>query len=126
MMMTFAEIAKSEIYTRHNNHYHDEARYFEIHDADKPLCIYGVISHGEGIAEAFWILDSFNENVLNKRFFKELFGHLFSMDFKEIYTWTRCKKIINVFNHYKNIGIEEIDFPKWDNDVSKTWFRKRV
>jgi hypothetical protein len=125
-MITFNEIPKEQIYNSHNNHYHDDARYFQITDDDKPLCIYGIISHGDGIAEAFWILDSFSKNVISKKFFKEFFAHLFTHDFKEIYTWTRCKKIINVFRHYKSIGIEEVIFPIWDRDETKTWFMKRI
>ena len=122
----FEEIDKSEIYTTHNNHYRDDARYFRISKPNKILCIYGVLSHGDGIAEAFWILDSFNDNVLSKKFFTSLFNHLFSLGFKEIYTWTRCAKLTNVFRHFNNFGIDEITFPTWDNDETKTWFIKRI
>jgi len=125
-MIEFAEVPKAQIYTTHNSHYHDDARYFKINRSNKPLCIYGVISHGEGAAEAFWVLDSFNKNVLSQTFFEKLFTHLFSLGFKEIYTWTRCKKLINIFGHYKNFGIEKIDFPTWDKDETKTWFMKRI
>lgn len=125
-MINFTEIPRSEIYTTHNNHYHDDARYFEIKRDQKPLCIYGVISHGHGVAETFWILNSFNKNVLNKTFFMQLSDHLFSLGFQEVYTWTRCKKLTNVFGHFNNFGIEKTDCPTWDNDTTKTWFRKVV
>lgn len=125
-MFKFTELPKSEIYTTYNTHYHDDARYFKIDKEDKPLCIYGVLSRGDGIAEAFWVLNSFNKNVLTKTFFENLFNHLFSLDFKEIYTWTRCKKLTNVFGHYNNFGIEKIGCPAWDRDETKTWFMKRL
>jgi hypothetical protein len=125
-MIKFTEIPKSEIYTTYNTHYRDDARYFQIYKENKPLCIYGVLSRGEGVGEAFWVLNSFNKNVLTKKFFENLFNHLFSLDFKEIYTWTRCKKLTNVFCHYNKFGIEKIDFPYWDKDETKTWFLKRI
>lgn len=125
-MITFTEIPSEQIYTTHNEHYFDQARYFQICDGDKSLCIYGVVAHSKITGEAFWVLDSFNKDVLSKKFFKDLFEHLFSLGFKVIYTWTRCKKLTNVFSHYKNLGIEKIGTPSWDNDESKTWFMKRI
>lgn len=125
-MITFEEIEKMEIYSHHNNHYHDDARYFSMMKDNNFLCICGIISRNKEIAEAFWILDSFSKKTLSKTFFHYLFNHLFSLGYKEIYTWTRCKKLINIFGHFSNFGIEEVHPPKWDNDDTKTWFMKRI
>lgn len=125
-MITFEEIDKLEIYSSHNNHYDDNARYFKIFKDDQLLCIYGVLSRDENIGEAFWILDSFEGNVLSKNFFNYLFKHCFSLGCKQIYTWTRCERLRSVFRRFEKLGIEKIDFPSWDNDESKTWFMKRL
>jgi len=125
-MITFEEIEKMEIYTNHNNHYHDDARYFNVVKNNKFLCIYGLISREQDVGEAFWILDTFSKRVLSKTFFYYLFNHLFSLGYKEIYTWTRCKKLINIFVYFSNFGIEEVSPPKWDSDETKTWFMRRI
>lgn len=125
-MIQFTEIPKSTIYAIHNNHYRDDAYYFQINKNGKQLCIYGVLDRENGIAEAFWILNSFDKKVLSKNFFKSLFNHSFKLGYKEIYTWTRCPKLINVFSHFKKFGIENIDHPSWDIDETKTWFMKRL
>lgn len=125
-MINFQEIPKDEIYISHNNHYHDDARYFGITKNHIPMCIYGVISRSDKTSEAFWILDSFSKKVLTKEFFQHLFNHLFSLGYEKVYTWTRCKKLINVFDHFKKLGIERSECPAWDCDESKTWFMKRI
>lgn len=125
-MITFQEIEKMEIYTLHNNHYHEDARYFNVLKTNKFLCIYGLVSRTEEVCEAFWILDSFSKKTLSKTFFHYLFNHLFSLGFKEFYTWTRCNKLINIFGHFSNFGIEEVHAPMWDRDETKTWFMKRI
>ncbi len=125
-MIQFKEIDKLEIYSSHNNHYDDNARYFKINKDGNPLCIYGVLTRENNIGEAFWILNSFNDRVLSKNFFNNLFKHCFSLGYKEIYTWTRCERLKSVFGHFKKFGIEEIEFPAWDSDETKTWFMKRL
>jgi hypothetical protein len=124
--MIFKEIDKSEIYTNHNNCYHDDADYYEIIKNDKPLCIYGVISRSDNIGEAFWIMDSFNDKVFCKNFFYSLFKHASSLKYKEIYTWTRCNRLINIFGKFNTFGIEKVASPKWDNDQTKTWFMRSL
>ena len=125
-MMIFKEINKSEIYTNHNNCYHEDADYFDISKNDKSLCIYGIISRDDGAGEAFWIMDSFNDRVFCKNFFHSLFKHAFSLKYTKVYTWTRCERLINVFGKFNNFGIEKTDCPKWDNDQTKTWFMRRL
>ncbi len=125
-MIAFQEIDKSEIYSSHNNHYDDNARYFKINKDNEPLCIYGVLTRDNNIGEAFWILDSFNDRVLSKKFFSHLFKHCFSLGYKEMYTWTRCERLKSVFSHFEKFGIEKIEFPSWDSDETKTWFMKRL
>jgi len=125
-MMIFEEINKFEIFLSHNAHYFDNARYFKIFKDNNYLCIYGVLSRDENVGEAFWILDSFEDNVLSKKFFNHLFKHCFSLGYKELYTWTRCERLRSVFRRFEKFGIEKIDFPSWDNDESKTWFMKRL
>ncbi len=124
--MIFKEIDKSEIYTNHNSCYHDDAKYYTISKNGKQLCIYGVIAREDGVGEAFWIMDSFNDRVFCKTFFIALFNHLFSLQYKKVYTWTRCKRLINIFGKFNSFGIEKIDFPLWDVDQTKTWFMKRI
>lgn len=124
--MKFEEINKSEIYNKHNHCFHEDATYFNIMKGDQLLCIYGIIPHTDDMAEAFWITESFHNKVFCKRFFHSLFNHLFSLGYKEIYTWTRCKKLIEVFGHFRNMGIQKSDCPKWDNDETKVWFMKRI
>jgi hypothetical protein len=125
-MIVFNEIDKSEVYTNYNSHYHDDATYYQISKNDVPLCIYGVLERGNGIAEAFWILNSFNKKVLSKSFFLHLFKHAFSLEYKSLYTWTRCPRLIKVFDHFDKFGIEKIDSPFWDDDQTKTWYLKRL
>lgn len=125
-MITFEEINKSEIYSSHNTHYDDNARYFKINKDDELLCIYGVLTRDNNIVEAFWILDSFNGRVLSKKFFNHFFKHCFSLGYKEMYTWTRCERLTSVFRHFEKFGIEKIYYPSWDNDETKTWFMKRL
>lgn len=124
--MIFKEIDKSEIYTNHNNCYHDDASYYTISKNDKPLCIYGVISRADNIGEAFWIMDSFNDKVFCKNFFYSLFKHASYLKYKEIYTWTRCSRLINVFGKFGSFGIEKVASPTWDSDPTKTWFMRRL
>lgn len=124
--MNFQEIDKSEIYHNHNSCYHDDAIYYQISKNDKQLCIYGVITRNNNIGEAFWIMNSFSNKVFCKNFFYGLFNHLFSLQYKEIFTWTRCKRLINIFSHFKDLGIEKTECPEWDNDQTKTWFIKRL
>ena len=126
MTITFEEMDKLEIYSSYNNFYDDNARYFKIIKDNKILCIYGVWSRDENIGEAFWIIKSFEGNVLSMKFFNHLFKHCFSLGYKELYTWTRCKRHISVFRRFEKFGIEKIHFPCWDNDESKTWFMKRL
>jgi hypothetical protein len=125
-MIEFKEMDKFEIYSSHNNHYDENAKYFKILKGTQPLCIYGILKRNDGIGEAFWILDSFEKDVLSKKFFNDLFKHCFSLGYKEMYTWTRCGKLENVFGHFKKLGIEKIDYPTWDKDETKTWFMKRL
>lgn len=125
-MITFEPMDRSEIYSSHNNHYDDNARYFKIFKDGQLLCIYGVLSRDENIGEAFWILDSFEGNVLSKKFFNYLFKHCFSLGYKQMYTWTRCDRLRSVFKRFEKFGIKKIDYPTWDNDESKTWFMKRL
>lgn len=125
-MMHFEEIDKSEIYEKYNNCYHEKAIYYNIKKGEQLLCIYGVIPRTNEIAEAFWITNSFHDKVFCKRFFHSLFKHLFSLGYKEIYTWTRCKKLVEVFGHFKNFGIIKSEVPYWDNDSTKVWFVKRI
>lgn len=125
-MITFEAMDKSEIYSSHNAHYDDNARYFKVFKDNQPLCIYGVLSRDGNVGEAFWILDSFEDNVLSKKFFNHLFKHCFSLGYKELYTWTRCERLRSVFRRFEKFGIEQIDFPSWDHDESKTWFMKRL
>jgi hypothetical protein len=124
--MIFKEIDKSEIYTNHNNSYRDDATYYSIFKDDKYLCTYGILSRSENIGEAFWIVNSFNGKVFCKSFFYYLFKHASSLKYKEIYTWTRCERLINVFGKFGGFGIERVAPPEWDNDPSKTWFMKRI
>lgn len=124
--MIFEQIDKSEIYENHNQNYYENAIYYNIKKGDKVLCKYGIIPYAHGFAEAFWILDSFDKNVLSKNFFSCLFGHTFSLGYKVICTWTRCNKLISVFEHYKRIGIEAMPSPFWDDDPTKFWFMKRI
>lgn len=126
MTITFQPIDKHEIYSSHNNCYHDDARYFNVIKDEHTLCIYGVISHDNQIGEAFWITNSFSDKVFSKKFFHCLFNHLFSLQYKEIYTWTRCPRLINVFSHFNNFGIEKVSCPAWDNDPTKTWFMRSL
>lgn len=125
-MMIFKEIAKSEIYNKLNQYYHDDAVYYQISKKDIPLCIYGIIKRHDKIGEAFWIMDSFNGKVFSKNFFLCLFNHIFSLKYNEMYTWTRCKRLINIFSHFQEMGIEKVNCPQWDNDETKTWFVKRL
>lgn len=124
--MIFKELPKSEIYNNHNHCYHDDATYYQISKNGENLCIYGIISRKDKIGEAFWIMDSFIGKVFSKNFFCGLFDHLFSLQYKEIYTWTRCKRLINIFSRFNDVGIEKIECPEWDNDQTKTWFIKRL
>lgn len=126
-MITFEEIDKNDIYHTYNNHYFDDARYFNVIKNDKLLCIYGIRDRNYDILEAFWILPSFNKNILNKRLFNSLFNHCFSLGYKYIFTWSRCEKLINVFSHFSKFGIEKLSSPPpWDDDTTKTWFMKRL
>lgn len=124
--MIFEIIDKSEIYENYNQHYYENAIYYNIKKGDKVLCKYGIIPYDHGFAEAFWILDSFDKNVLSKNFFSSIFNHSFSLGYKVICTWTRCNKLISVFEHYKRIGIEAMPSPFWDDDPTKFWFMKRI
>lgn len=125
-MITFEEIDKSQIYSSHNQHYDDNARYFNVIKNNKLLCIYGVVTRNNNKGEAFWILDSFNGKVLTKSFFNSLFKHAFYLGYKELYTWTRCERLKSLFEHFKKFGIEKTDCPSWDTDETKTWFIKRI
>jgi hypothetical protein len=125
-MMIFKEIHKFEIYNNHNHCYHDDASYYQISKFNNPLCIYGIITRKDKIGEAFWIMDSFKDKVFCKNFFYDLFNHIFSLHYKDVYTWTRCKRLINIFGHFKDLGIEKVGCPEWDNDHTKTWFIKRL
>lgn len=125
-MITFSKISKEQIYNTYNNHYCDDAIYYQIIKNDVPLCIYGILDRKNGIAEAFWILKSFNKKVLSKSFFLHLFKHAFSLKYKLLYTWTRCPRLIKVFDHFDKFGIEKINPPLWDDDQTKTWYLKRL
>jgi hypothetical protein len=124
--MEFREVDKSEIYDNYNHHYRDNAIYYDIRDGDKSLCKYGFVPYSHGVAEVFWILDSFNKNVISKKLFSALFKHSFALGYKVLFTWTRCEKLIKVFEYYKRVGIEEVPPPAWDSDPTKTWFMKRI
>lgn len=125
-MIEFKEISKDEIYNTNNDYYCDTARYFQITKPNKPLCIYGIIEHSQEIVEAFWVHNSFSRDVVSKTFFERLFSHVFSLGYKVVFTWSRCPKLINIFQKYNDFGIENIPCPSWDNDQTKTWFMKRI
>lgn len=125
-MMELVEIDKSEIYEKHNDFYFENAVYYNVVKDDKILCICGVLPIMDNVAEAFWVKNSFHKNVLSKRFFSSLFVNMFSLGYKVLFTWTRCKKLISIFEHYRGIGIEKVDAPAWDKDPTKTWFMKRI
>lgn len=125
-MITFHEIDKQFIQDKYPKYFHEHGMYFRIIKDKCDLCIYGIIIYSENICESFWIMESFIKNAFTKEFFIALFKHLFGLGFKEIYTWTRCRKIIKTFKHFKAYGIEETTSPSWDGDSTKTWFVKRI
>lgn len=124
--MIFVEVDKSEIYENHNDCYFENAVYYNVMRGDKLLCICGVLPLMDNVAEAFWVKNSFSKNVLSKSFFSSFFDNMFSLGYKALFTWTRCKKLISVFEHYRGIGIEKVGSPAWDKDPTKTWFMKRI
>lgn len=124
--MIFEKIDKSIIYEIHNHCFFEEATYYNIIKGDQVLCIYGLFPRSSDISELFWITESFHDKVFSKTFFMSLIKHSFSLGYKEIYTWTRCEKLMMVLNHFNKLGIEKTSSPSWDSDETKVWFRKAI
>ena len=132
MDIHFVEVSPHEIIKSYPSYFHEKARYFKAIKVDgrlpddKPLCFYGIISRTEHAGEAFLMMKTFNGKVLSKGFFVSLFHHVFSLGYKEIYTWTKWNRLIELFRRFKRFGIEETGCPPWDKDASKTWFIRKV
>lgn len=125
-MITFQEIDKSEIKDKYPTYFHEKARYFNITKNNNNIGYYGIISYSNKVCEAFLMFKSFKGKVLSKGFFVSLFSHLFSLGYKEIYTWTKWDKLIRLFDHFSQFGICKTGCPEWDKDPTKTWYIRKI
>ena len=71
----FSETSPYFIDEYYKKYFHPHARYFEIIKKNKILCYYGIIEHTnkknkQKVGEAFWLMDTFANNVFSKEFFK--------------------------------------------------------
>lgn len=111
----------------------------------EPVGLYGLINRdcdpltGEKQGEGFLtIFPAFRYRVLNKRFFKALFGHALNCGFAKVYTWTCLTSWQKLFERFEGWGIQRLEMPpSWDEDNEagnsvermkvgpKVWFSKR-
>jgi hypothetical protein len=134
MDIYFVEVGALQIREHYPSYFHEKACYFKAMKDGKTLCLYGIISRSETTGEAFLMMKTFNgiegrpPKVLSKGFFVSLFAHVFSLGYKEIYTWTKWERLKKLFCHFKRFGIETTSCPPWgkDSDPTKTWFIKRI
>ena len=139
MDIHFIEVSPHEIIKNHPGYFHGQARYFKAMKDGKALCLYGVISRTEQTGEAFLMMKTFQGKVFTKGFFIALFAHVFSLGYKEVWTWTTWDRLIKLLGHFKKFGIEKTACPSWENEPrlapaeagvdphsTKTWFLKRV
>ena len=125
-MINFSEINNYYIVDNHPKYFHENARYFQIIKDKCNVGFYGLIDYTDKVCDVFWLMDTFKGKVFTKDFFKYNFDHLFSLDYKTFYTWSKQPKVIRIFDHCKNFGIERSENPFWDNDKTKTWFIRRA
>jgi hypothetical protein len=128
MNFYFKETSPYFINEYYKKYFHPNARYFEVVKNNKIICYCGTIEVTKDICEGFWMMSTFDGKVLTKEFFEQLFKHLFSLGYKETYTWISNKhtKLIRVFETFKKFGIEKSDCPYWDDDKTKAWFVRRI
>jgi len=122
MDICFAEVSPVYVREAWPSYFHERARYFRIMKGGKPLCFYGVITRASDVGEAFLMIKTFQGKVLSKEFFMALFAHAGSLGYKELWTWTKWDRLINLFRRFRRLGIEEAGCPPWDKGVRKTWF----
>jgi hypothetical protein len=144
----FVETNKEEIKEIYPSSFHEKARYFKATRNGKTLCFYGIINRtddqarlnqaGLDTCEAFLMMGTFQGRVLSKGFFFSLFNHLFSLGYREIWTWTKWDRLIKLLARFEKLGIEQAQCPTWDKGPTvgslskvdlrqtKTWFIKRI
>jgi hypothetical protein len=143
MEINFIEVNKDEIRKIYPSYFHEQARYFKVMRNGQALCFYGIIDQTDDQArldacEAFLMMGTFQGRVLSKGFFLSLFRHLFSLGYKEIWTWTKWDRLINLLARFEKLGIQQAEYPPWDTEAkigplpnvgprqAKTWFIKRI
>jgi hypothetical protein len=140
----FIEVNKEEIRKTYPAYYHEQARYFKAKKKGQTLCFYGIIHRTKVSCEAFLMMGTFQGRVLSKGFFLALFHHLFSLGYREIWTWTKWDRLIRLLARFEKLGIQEAECPPWDIEAkvaplprvgslsqvdrcqTKTWFIKRI
>jgi len=133
MDIHFVEVSAFEIRKNHPSYFHEQTRYFKAVKDGKALYLYGVISRTEQAGEAFLMMKTFNGKVLSKGFFVALFAHVFSLGYREVWTWTKWDRLIKLFARFERFGIKKTGSPPWDNNsptktskVDPLWFIKKI
>jgi hypothetical protein len=153
MEINFVEINKEEIRKTYPASFHEKARYFKAMRNGQALCFYGIIDQTDDqtclnhesldACEAFLLMGTFQGRVLSKGFFLSLFHHLFSLGYRQVWTWTKWERLIKLLTRFEKLGIEQAQCPPWDTEPvaplptvgllpkvgphhTKTWFIKRI
>lgn len=128
MTTHLSEIKQHEIKRDFPHLFHKDAQYFSIVKNEDNCGIYGIIDREDNVAETFMtIFKQYRYLILNKGSIDLFMNYPFSHGFKEVWTWTAWKSWIKLLKRFSAEGVEFQSIPPhWDNDLSKTWFRKEI